>query len=125
MDHSLSDRRPFRHHGWNCPPLVPVAYAAQGLLHLFLNAIPLRSFDQGGVCRDSFFLGQFACCWGISLLSDDPVCPEWRMWSDGVHSASLKYAIEYFFYVGFSVAFAGLAAVFVSTLATQAAHTGM
>ena len=99
--------------------------AAPSLCHLFVALSTLSYVLQGGICRNAFFLGQFPCCWGMALLDDDPTCQEWRAWSEGISGSSGAYVVEYFFYVGFSVAFAGLAALLVSILAPQAANTGL
>jgi hypothetical protein len=101
-----------------------VRYSSE-VIHPHTQSWLTADIVQGGFCRGAFFLGQFPCCWGSSLLSDDPTCAQWRPWSEGIAGASGAYVVEYFFYVGFSVVFAGFAALLVSVLAPQATSTGV
>lgn len=84
---------------------------------------------KSGYCKSGkgggmFYLNRSFCCWGY----DDPSqCLDWTPWRKalGVNSAGGGYAVEYIFYVFYSVIFAVCACYLVRNYAIYARHSGI
>jgi chloride channel 3/4/5 len=82
-----------------------------------------------GYCRNGsgggkFYLNRSFCCWG---LDDYSKCLDWTPWGIALGSSSKggQYAIEYIFYIVFSVLFAVCACILVRKFAIYARHSGI
>ncbi|KAF8889352.1 Cl-channel protein [Infundibulicybe gibba] len=77
-----------------------------------------------GRCSYGFFYNQPACCSG---LDPGEICREWQTWSEylNVRFIFAQSLLQSFVYVALAVAFAGSAAVLVTTYAPYAFHTGI
>ena len=83
-----------------------------------------------GWCPAAGYYNREACCWVsnetiIDIESEH--CQLWKSWSEysSIPSGTLGYSFDYFIYVLFAVIFAGLAGLFVTTLAPYAAGSGI
>ena len=81
-----------------------------------------------GWCPAAGYYNREACCW----LSNDTLvdvesqhCGLWRVWSQVAGISASSYVFDFFIYVLLAVVFAGLAGLFVSTLAPYAAGSGI
>ncbi|KAJ5281225.1 hypothetical protein N7478_006597 [Penicillium angulare] len=79
-----------------------------------------KSGNGGG----KFYLNKNFCCWG---LDDHTKCQDWTPWGYALGSSSIggRFAIEYMFYIVFSVIFALAACVLVRKFAIYARHSGI
>lgn len=62
------------------------------------------------------------------MNAEEPHCQLWQEWSDLAHmepNTAGAYALNYVIYVLFAVVFAGLAGLYVTTLAPYAAGSGI
>ncbi|PYH82994.1 putative voltage-gated chloride channel [Aspergillus uvarum CBS 121591] len=82
-----------------------------------------------GYCRNGagggrFYLNRSFCCWGHDDINN---CLDWTPWRKalGVTSRGGGYAVEYVFYILYSVFFAVCACVLVRTYAIYAKHSGI
>ncbi|KAF7289525.1 Chloride channel protein [Mycena chlorophos] len=77
-----------------------------------------------GRCSYGFFYNQVTCC---SSVKPGEVCLEWTTWSEflGVQNIFGQSLLHSSVYVTLAVAFAGSAAVLVTTYAPYAFHTGI
>ena len=81
-----------------------------------------------GWCPNAGYYNREACCW----LSNDTLvdvesqhCAMWSEWSHVYNISTGGYVFDYFIYVLLAVVFAGLAGLFVTTLAPYASGSGI
>ncbi|KAK2756746.1 hypothetical protein FQN54_005192 [Arachnomyces sp. PD_36] len=79
-----------------------------------------------GYCQSggSYYLNKSFCCWGYDEWSE---CQGWKPWREAfnVESESAGFAVEYFFFVIYSVFFAICAGMLVKYYAVYAKHSGI
>ncbi|PWY71912.1 voltage-gated chloride channel [Aspergillus eucalypticola CBS 122712] len=81
-------------------------------------------YCKAGPGGGRFYLNRSFCCWGHDDISD---CLDWTPWRKalGVSSRGGGYALEYTFYILYSVFFAICACILVRTYAIYARHSGI
>ncbi|KAG5302510.1 chloride channel protein [Histoplasma capsulatum G186AR] len=79
-----------------------------------------RTGGEGG----KFYLNKSFCCWGYDDLSE---CQHWTPWRNALHvgSKTAGYAVEYVFFIMYSILFATTASVLVRKFAVHAKHSGI
>ena len=79
------------------------------------------------MCPESSYYAKEQCCWlnNETYIDSGGNCPAWHEWATHLSIDSSSYIFDYFIYVSFSVALAGLAGLFVVVIAPYAAGSGI
>lgn len=78
---------------------------------------------KSGYCTTSWYLERKFCCWEV-----EGTCPFWVTWDQAMRidaSPFASYVVDYFLYVLFAIAFAGVSALLVKIYAPYAAGSGI
>jgi chloride channel 3/4/5 len=114
--------------GWLIVFLVGVS---SGLLAGMIDVATEWFSDlKEGWCPSAGYYNRESCCWinnDTNLNQIEEHCSLWHTWGDyaGIESEARAYIVDYVIYVSMAVVFAGLAGLFVTTLAPYAAGSGI
>ncbi|PTU19471.1 hypothetical protein P175DRAFT_0517738 [Aspergillus ochraceoroseus IBT 24754] len=102
-----------------------------GIIAAFIDIVSDWLGDiKTGYCKNGqgggkFYLNRSFCCWGHE--EDPSHCLDWTPWGKalGANSSGGVFAVEYIFYILFSVLFAVCACILVRNYAIYARHSGI
>ncbi|KAI3415371.1 hypothetical protein GPALN_004983 [Globodera pallida] len=113
--------------GWICVLLVGLAAGAiAGVIDIGARWM---SDLKDGICADRFWLDREHCCWSAndSAFKDND-CKSWTTWPEMFHYYERDWlygTLDFFFFVLWAVAMAGLAVSLVRTFAPYACGSGI
>ncbi|KAL3104026.1 hypothetical protein niasHT_020719 [Heterodera trifolii] len=113
--------------GWICVLLVGLAAGAiAGVIDIGARWM---SDLKDGICADRFWLDREHCCWSANDSAyKDNDCSSWTTWPEMFHYYERDWiykSFDFFFFVLWSVAMAGLAVSLVRTFAPYACGSGI
>ncbi|XP_022654154.1 H(+)/Cl(-) exchange transporter 5-like isoform X2 [Varroa destructor] len=114
--------------GWLCVLLVGIAAGSIAAV-IDIGAAWMKDLREG-ICPQAFWLNREHCCWANEASFEGVPCNQWYNWPEvfGSNLSSDSYGfsvLQCLFYVFWSVAFAGIAAMLVHTFAPYACGSGI